>query len=296
VNVHPTKKEVRFENASKVYNIVFNAIKNTLSNNNLTANIYSESQTKLGVPKEEIKNINAIRESDSRYSGFLQKELAISQSDVNKSSDNSNVTKNNDDKNETHTEEEIDDFFVIGQIHKTFIFCETKEGITIYDQHATQERINYEKFISQADNIKKQTLLEPKILELNPKEMRLVEERLYDINAMGFLVELFGTNTIIVREIPLMFMRQHDAKILYDIINTFESAKNKTMEDLKHNIAATMACRASIKAGDVLTKSEMVELIREYKKCKLPYTCPHGRPAQINLSSLELEKLFKRIA
>jgi DNA mismatch repair protein MutL len=86
-----------------------------------------------------------------------------------------------------------------------------------------------------------------------------------------------------------------DAKVVYDIINTFESARNKTYSELVDSIASTMACRASVKAGDILSRTEMVNLIREYKKCKLPYTCPHGRPGALALSINELEKLFKRI-
>jgi DNA mismatch repair protein MutL len=302
VNVHPTKKEVRFEHADLIYRTMFNAIKKTLEKNNLTTVVHADNQTSLSVPKND--GVISVKEDDSRYSGFIQKELNTTLNNVNIISDKNNNYENNNDNYEKNSEKYIipnidvpsDDFFVLGQAHKTFIICETKEGIIMYDQHATEERINYEKYMSQANDIKKQMLLEPKTIELNPKEMKIVLERINEIKQMGFDVELFGTNTIIVREIPAIFLKQQDVKIIYDIINTFESAKNKTFEDIKHNIAATMACRASIKAGDVLSRSEMVELIREYKKCKLPYTCPHGRPAHLFLSVTELEKLFKRIA
>lgn len=316
INVHPTKKEVRFEDSKHVYNLVFEAIKKTFESNDLTNDFDAEESQSVLMPKEEVKQETFFEKPKTnfkdRYTGFEQKELSaqepkeVYQHKEPVEAQSNEVTGAQKSKISSVQEPIIesqpviekvveDDFFVIGQIHKTYIVCETKEGLSVYDQHATEERINYEKIIKKSDDVRQQNLLEPKTIELSAKEMKIVSERIEDIQEIGFGIEIFGSNTIIVRTLPCILGKLIDVEIIYDIINTFETKKNSTLVELKDEMAATMACRASIKAGDILTRTEMTQLIREYKKCDLPYTCPHGRPATINMNIHELEKLFKRL-
>lgn len=276
VNVHPKKTSIRIKDEDKMYEVVYNAIKAGFEKVNLIP------QTNLG----NLSKQKPIKDYDMSLDD--QKTLAVSE-----------IVKPNykeiRKKDFGEMSNKFGPFRVLGQINKTFILAENREGLSIIDQHAAEERVNYEKFMKEYKNnvIKKQVLLQPKIIELNPMQKRCVENYKEFIENVGFSLENWGENTIKVSAVPEIFGRLKTV-LLIDIINELSGIRSKIIdEDIEERIIR-MSCRASVKAGDELTLPQMQKLLKDLELCENPYSCPHGRPTIINLTISELEKKFKR--
>jgi DNA mismatch repair protein MutL len=187
------------------------------------------------------------------------------------------------------------DFNILGQVNKTYIICENPDGMVIIDQHAAQERVNYEKFLKQYMNltVRRQTLLQPRVIELTPgqKQAAIVN---YDFFVkLGYDFADFGENTIKLSMVPESFANLKSI-LFIDIINELINLKSESVDTTIEEKIIRMSCRASVKAGDELTMSEIRKLLTDLGKCGNPYSCPHGRPTIISLSIADLEKKFKR--
>ncbi|MFP4111893.1 MAG: DNA mismatch repair endonuclease MutL [Candidatus Woesearchaeota archaeon] len=189
-------------------------------------------------------------------------------------------------------------FFVLGQLYKTYILAETKEGLMLIDQHAAHERIIYERLMNdytENNTIKKQSLLKPINIDLNPKDKAVIEQKKNIISDLGFDFEEFGSGSYVLRTIPVVIGKQQEKSILLDVLDDLISFnKTKSIDSVKEKILSTVACRSAIKAGDSLTIDRMNSLIDELFSCDFGSSCPHGRPTVINITIEELEKRFKR--
>ena len=167
----------------------------------------------------------------------------------------------------------------------------------LIDQHAAKERINYEMFkykISHPSN-ESISMIIPLTLELSNKDFLIIKENFDLLRSMNFEVEEFGINSIIIKSHPTWIFHKYehdDIKRIIDIIINEE--KNFKLEKFYDHVAATLACKASIKANTNITMEEMENLINDLRKCNNPFNCPHGRPTTVYYSSSDLEKLFKR--
>jgi len=260
VNVHPQKFEIRLKQEKELFHKIFNIIKETLKSNDL---IQEPMQDTLNLDKSLLKK---------QEKSYFSKET---QSTLNRP-------------------EEQGDFRILGQAHKTYIFVEVPEGILVIDQHALQERIFYNAYIKQEYPIKKQTLVSPKLFELSTEEFQLTKNNWLELNKLGFVLEEFGINTYKLLSIPVILGHQLQSDLLLDILGELKQNKTKKLEEIKENIINYMSCRGAIKAGDILTNPEMVELFNEMKKSESFPTCPHGRPIVIRYTLSDLEKLFQR--
>lgn len=191
-------------------------------------------------------------------------------------------------------------FRILGQVHKTYIVAETSKGLAIIDQHAACERVNFERIEKEYNKgvVKSQTLLKPFLIFLNQKYKSVLKEKKDYFKKIGFEIEQFGENEIIVRSIPLILGREineNETNILVE-----ELAQNfldKSLGNLiNQRILYTIACKKSIKAGEELSLIQMKNILKDLFECINPYTCPHGRPTIIEFDEENLEKLFKRIA
>ena len=183
---------------------------------------------------------------------------------------------------------------VIGQMHRTYILAEADSGLLILDQHAVEERVNFEEFLKKSNKQISQPLLKPDVLDLTLKEYLLLKENIILFQKLGFNLEEFGSNTFVVRSVPILLGKIYTKEFLKDVINEAANATKLTNDFIEHKIA-TKACRASIKAGDSLTLPQMNELLKKLAGCENPFNCPHGRPTIINMTLYELEKKFKRV-
>ena len=191
---------------------------------------------------------------------------------------------------------DITEIKVTGVLFDTYITAVDDDNFYLIDQHAAQERIFYEKLVSEYDASKKtkQPLLTPLIINTSMAANQDKDNWLNALEAMGFTIDEFGPDTYRVPEIP-MFMELSEAE---DFINNFiENIHTST--DLRNTVVVDklimMSCKAAIKANDRLSPDEVNALIADLSKCVNPFSCPHGRPTFIKLTRYEIEKMFKRV-
>lgn len=201
----------------------------------------------------------------------------------------------NSEKN--HIDEKLLNTRIAGVLFKTYILLENqREGITfLVDQHAAHERVNYEKFLHMylKSEITSQILLKPEIIELNQNEYDKILNYIDSFTRLGFKIEDFGDNSVVLREVPMIFGMPTYVNFIRDIIDSLDKEISSNYEADLYKIMKK-ACKASVKAGDDLSDMEIESLIRDLKNCENPYTCPHGRPTVVEVSKHTISKLFLR--
>ncbi|WP_425449684.1 DNA mismatch repair endonuclease MutL [Dethiothermospora halolimnae] len=193
--------------------------------------------------------------------------------------------------------EVLPDIKIIGILFSTYILAQDgNDTFYMIDQHAAHERVMYEKLKNQyeKENVLIQELLAPEIIELTNREIEIVKDNIEIFQKVGFLIEDFGSNSIILRGVPMLFGDPNSKSLFLDILDKLNSEINSGY-NLRIEKIMKMSCTSAIKAGDNISDVEVNRLIEDLKKAKEPYTCPHGRPIIIKMSKYEIEKKFKRI-
>jgi DNA mismatch repair protein MutL len=192
----------------------------------------------------------------------------------------------------------LSDLRPLGQIHESFIIAAGRDGLWIIDQHVAHERILFEQVLKQraAGRVEMQRLLMPMILQLTPEQQidyaRIAEE----LHASGFETEPFGNRTIAVKAAPANVGPQDLERILFEILEIAENEmRSASLDDLRRNICASIACRAAIKINMRLDFTKMEWLLRALAATDCPMSCPHGRPIAMHYSTREILKAFHRI-
>ena len=192
----------------------------------------------------------------------------------------------------------LSDLRPLGQIHESFIIAAGRDGLWIIDQHVAHERILFEQVLKQraAGRVEMQRLLMPMILQLTPEQQidyaRIAEE----LHASGFETEPFGNRTIAVKAAPASVGPQDLERILFEILEIAENEmRTASLDDLRRNICASIACRAAIKINMRLDFAKMEWLLRALAATDCPMSCPHGRPIAMHYSTREILKAFHRI-
>ncbi|MBI5390883.1 DNA mismatch repair endonuclease MutL [Candidatus Woesearchaeota archaeon] len=272
VNVHPTKREIRLLHPGIVYETVFGAVREALREVALIPD--QQPSAWFMEPKQQKKETIGV--SRRSYDTEQQQSLIVAEASP------------------TAVPEEKTAIRVLGQVYTTYIVAEDADGLLLIDQHAADERIFFQQFSEQyqGHQIQRQTLLQPEIIELEPKDFALLITKTEALKKYGFEVEPFGTSQILLRTLPLLLGRQLSKDVFWDVVGELKGEGDEQAR--KEAIIARMACRAAVKAGDTLSEKEMKELVAKLSKLTTPYTCPHGRPTTIRITSQELEKRFKR--
>lgn len=187
-------------------------------------------------------------------------------------------------------------FEYFGQMHGTYLFAQSEQGLYIIDQHAAQERIKYEYYRVAIGEIGQslQTLLVPLVLEYPINDYIAIQEKLEILAAIGINLESFGQNSYIIESHPTWIVNdvEHTIRELIDLV--VEDGK-VSVAKYREDVAIMMSCKKSIKANHYLDDSQARELLKDLLACENPYNCPHGRPVIVNLTNRDMEKLFKRI-
>ncbi|PGO27561.1 DNA mismatch repair endonuclease MutL [Bacillus cereus] len=219
-------------------------------------------------------------------------------------------TSNDDDFELEELEEEVHEIkeiemngndlpplYPIGQMHGTYIFAQNDNGLYMIDQHAAQERINYEYFRDKVGRVTQevQELLVPYRIDLSLTEFLRVEEQLEELKKVGLFLEQFGHQSFIVRSHPTWFPKGQETEIIDEMMEQVVKLKKVDIKKLREEAAIMMSCKASIKANQYLTNDQIFALLEELRTTTNPYTCPHGRPILVHHSTYELEKMFKRV-
>ena len=248
--------------------------------------IYSNLSTSLNAPDLKDEGIfyidnNIIHETDNKNSELKYRE---------------------DIKEEVVEEQKIQDILLdivpVGRVFNTYIIAESKEEEKIYfiDQHAAHERIMYEKYRREysEEKISIQQLLIPEIIELNNIDMSRCLENIEIFKNLGFDLEEFGSNSIALRGVPLLFGTPQSKELFLDILDNIDS-NIQSNYDTKVNKIMKIACTNAIKSGDNIDDIEIIALFKDLRKCENPFTCPHGRPTIVEMTKKDIEKNFLRI-
>ena len=278
VNIHPTKQDIKISMIENLEKLLYNTIKKVLYTNILVPNALVEdefSNQEKNLPYEEEKKETIIQ---TRFDF----------TDINSSS------------NEILKNEEIKklDLYPIGQIHGTYIIAEDDEAMYIIDQHAAHERINYEMITKKyrESEVEITELLVPLQVELPTSEYNIFLENKEILTKLGFVIEEFGINTIIIKAHPTWInkgFKNADLKSIIDLVIT--NGKKFSKEKFLDSLAKMVSCKMSIKANEKLSFEEMDALLKDLVKCDNPYNCCHGRPSIMKFTNYELEKMFKRV-
>ena len=182
---------------------------------------------------------------------------------------------------------------ILGQIYSTYIVAAGSDGLMIIDQHNAHERILFDRFYHKfkKNNTVTKQLLTPLTLELTVSEMEIVNKNMKQLKELGFMLESFGGNSFVIREVPDLIRDRSPREIVKEIIDTLiKEGEVNNRADLVEEIIQYMACRSAVKAEERLSPEEMDSLVSDLMKVDNPYRCPHGRPIIMRLSKRDLEK------
>lgn len=185
---------------------------------------------------------------------------------------------------------------VVGQVGAMYIIAEGPAGMYLIDQHAAHERILYEQFLEAYQRAQPitQAALNAQTITVSPLEAQMIEDQLELLHKVGFSLESFGPNTFLIRSIPAILATSDPVDVVAGILNDLELDKQPGLSAIEDKLIRFVCKRAAVKAGQILSLEEMQSIIRQLERCQNPHTCPHGRPTMIHLSGDQLAREFGR--
>ncbi len=292
VNVHPAKTEVRFHDGDQVFRAVQRAVRRTLVDQPPAPEAHTPSTWPGAWPTPQ----SATRRERLARLQPVGSSSRVEQIEISALTPSPIRAQDRPEPTSEQSDSQVPFLRVLGQMGLTYIVAEGPDGMYLIDQHAAHERVMYEKFMADkaAAQIASQALLEPTPVELTVEGMGLVEGNLEAIAALGFDLEPFGPNTVLVRRVPAMLAEDNLQKLLEEIVADLEVDQEPLASELEARLVRRVCKRAAIKAGQVLSQREMEEVIRQLEACASPQTCPHGRPTMILMSANQLAREFER--
>lgn len=320
VNVHPTKQEVRLSKEAQLKELIEQTFKQTLAKNNLVQdgldNLVQPAkyqptyqQTDLTLSKSQPRQFNY--PNGQKYYQIEEdiQPFEINQSDKIKLSPtwNENVkaqvqTRPFEEENQQLEEVQksktssFPDLYFVGQVQLTYLIAQSDDGMYLVDQHAAQERLNYEKYretIAEVSN-DQQTFLTPMTIELSNSDYLKIQNYLEELQTLGIELRPFGGNTFIINSHPT-WMVENQESLIQEMIDAILDNPKLTLKQFREKTAIMMSCKNAIKANHYIKPSEAQSLLDQLSQAKNPYNCPHGRPVLIHFSQTDIEKMFRRI-
>ena len=298
VNVHPMKLEVRFKDEWRLFNLLKNVVSETLQS---ILNTTPSFDASFEFPTDDNNRFFNVPENTS------QKNIPVSsrQEELKPLSSESSFVPNNNLKRAREyvsqlaeaSKENENQISVenIWQIHKKYIISEINSGLVIIDQHVAHERVLYEEALEafESTSMASQTLLFPETLVFSPDDFDGLLDVLPYLEKIGFKIKKQDQTSIRIEAIPSELSIGNEKNVIREILDNFLKDQKK-YSSFQEGLAAMFACKAAVKAGDVLVKEEMQELVNRLFSTKHPYYCPHGRPIIVQLSLHELDGRFER--
>jgi DNA mismatch repair protein MutL len=277
VNVHPGKWEVKFANSETVHRLVIQAIRGMIEE----------------TPWLKIKGLPQFEESREHPAAYVPQgggiSLPMSWA----------VSLRGESRGQFREEGRGPDSGIafLGQTQETYLIFLSPEGLLLLDQHAAHERVLLEKLSNDLfqGGIPKQPLLLPEVIELPSIESQIIEEHLGDLARMGFDLEPAGLRTFWVKSVPQFLANQDPLETLREMVKEISLwGKEASLQNSYESLLKMMACRAAIQAHRPMGGEEARALWADLQNCRFPSHCPHGRPTQIKITHLDLEKMFGR--
>src|SRR4051812_30203036 len=295
VNVHPAKTEVRFRDAGLVRGLIVGALKHALSEAGHRA-----STTVAATAMDALQSAVAFqRQAPQGYQASYQmrpfmpgmREAAPVMFDAAPS------VRLEAPPEAAQAAPDYQLGVARAQVHETYIVAQTGDGIVIVDQHAAHERLVYERMKKALGNggIKRQPLLIPEVVDLDPAEVTRVMGRTDELAELGLVIEEFGPDAVVVREVPAMLGKLDVKGLVRDLADEIAETGNAlSLKERLEEVSGTLACHMSVRAGRRLNAEEMNALLREMEATPHSGQCNHGRPTYVELKLSDIEKLFGR--
>lgn len=290
INVHPTKREVKYKNPNQIFNFIMSSVNYGISNYKKISEPLKQAENVISFagfsPKtdepengEGVINTNKILETlnniDSTSQSF--KPEYSQQKPITPP-----VTQQLFNKEEIKPKDNI-----IGQYKNTYILIEVEDGLEIVDQHIADERYIYEVLKSQ-HRPDSQLLFVSDVIEVDAEEAETIKLNQDKFEKFGFEIEFLSDNEIIFRKVPQLLSKYSPSEIIRDILH------NGDIENLEEKILITTSCKAAVKAHTPLNLFQMEEIISRWRECKNPHTCPHGRPISKIIKHSDIAGFFMR--
>ena len=321
INIHPQKHEVKFDDDKQVYNAVKNAIRNGLQSSDLTAEIKVKLDEdinfeNISYPFEKAEDNILVNKNTGE---IINRDIWKNNQDWKKDNNynnNSNISRTNyKEKQETQERkyrgsDDLSAFDLIFnddfknlekqerkfiQVHNKYIITQNEKGFLIIDQHNAHERINFERAIKRFNKelSSEQTMLFAVSFRLTQSELNILQSVEEEIKMLGFNFDI-ESDEIVLTAKPIDVKNGVEEEDFKEILELFSEFQEMGKMDKRESIAASYACRASIKTGQNLSQKEMEELYNSLFKCETPYVCPHGRPVIMEMTITELDRKFGR--
>jgi DNA mismatch repair protein MutL len=304
VNVHPAKTEIRFLRERQVYAAVQRATREAVLAGAETPVVSSRGFT---IPEWEIRSpVSGLptnqetQETTERQANLWQTAAPIptERQTADDTPAPGETTEDTRDDEVAIGGRALPLLRVLGQVSQSYIITEGPDGMYLVDQHAAHERILLERMIAALREraVASQLLLDPLPVELAPAELEIVSEHLEQLRAIGFEIEPFGAESLLVRAVPAALSKAQTGE-LRELLVALAGADAEAAshgETWEEHALANVACRAAIKAGQTLASEEQRELIRQLEGAKARQSCCHGRPTMVRLSFAALEREFDR--
>ncbi len=288
MNVHPTKKEVRFKNEWEVRDIVARGVSRALKGADLAPHFLTDQTEPPPQPRSDFEKTVA-RRMERRFSaGELSRQSAsMSPAPPNRPSQ--------DQADLALPKARTSALRFLSQLSDTYILAEDEQGLVVIDQHAAHERVLYEKVMAglRRGSCESQRLLIPTTIEVSAEETFLLQENRDLLQNVGFDIRPFGERTFIIEAVPSFFPTTDPERPVRDFLAAVQTAGKEYASEREKTFVRSV-CRASVMAHDRLSARECEVLLVKLMSAESPYTCPHGRPTMVKMSLTEIEKRFKR--
>jgi DNA mismatch repair protein MutL len=302
VNVHPQKSEIKFSDEQKIFRAVYKAVTDVLLAPHNPSQLAATVELKSNSQYRSIPNYNHDYKISQHAGPSIQPASSWQETPLPLTTMRNRIEQEEEVFSETpitplmpnNSNESQFSLHPLGQVDDCYIISKGDDGLYIIDQHAAHERILYDKMSQHTDRIPSQQLLVPSFMDFDTTEINIISEYQETFYQLGFSLELVGPNTMRLSELPSDIPLSETETSIRQILECIQNMHNPSSQELRHHCLQIASCRAAIKAGESLNMRQMQALINELCNTKLPYTCPHGRPAMIRFSPDDLDKMFKR--
>lgn len=303
VNVHPTKQEVRLSKEKEISSLIFRVIQESLKEEQLIPHALENIGSQLEIsPKVQEKSLIYDTEKQDFFvqekveDSYHHQKLPLESSSSSIASEMINLFQSQEQE-ESVKIKSFPDLQYLAQLHDSYLLCQSEDAFYIVDQHAAQERVKYEYWRDKIGEVsyEQQVLLAPILIDLTQADFISVLERKMQLEDAGLFLEEYGEKQFILREHPIWMRESEIESATYELIDLLLLDKETTVKKYREDLAIMIACKSSIKAHDQIDPDSARQLLQDLKRTENPYNCPHGRPALVKFTAIEIEKMFRRI-
>ena len=295
VNVHPTKREVRFADTEQIHQLVRSAVRQTLGRAQVETSMAGAVHAEMtGV----IPSSRVFPEREHIPSaGVSADPMARSKASVTPPDSVESQTSFVGEGATAYASPASRDILALGQLHRTYLIAQVGDELQVVDQHTAHERVLFERLWRawQGNTVTSQPLLLPEPLELPVQQAVILQRHLPELERLGLLIEPFGPSSFLIRSLPIMLGHPDLAALVQDLMEDLEQWDSiSSLETKVKPILASLACHSAVRAGRAMALPEITQLVQDWVAEGLIMTCPHGRRVAFRLSGDELARLFDR--